>query len=56
MKNWLKKYLADIVARGAVDGVLGRAVVGVDGFPPEYEYEIYNLTRNACSLCHESIL
>lgn len=54
--SWLKKYLADIVAQGAVDGVLGKAVVGVDGFPPEYEYEIYNLTRNACSLCHESIL
>lgn len=44
--SWLKQYLVNIVERGIVDGVLGKPVVSVDGFPEQYEYEIY---KGVCS-------
>ena len=40
-EEWLRTYLEDIVEKGAVDGVIGKPVVSVDGFPADIEFEIF---------------
>lgn len=40
-ETWLRKYLENIVEKGAVDGVLGKPMVSVDGFPADVEYQIF---------------